>query len=156
MLSIKRKNKFGKTNMMELKFMTVVNVSVTLVFFFLSIYELIVIAIKALGHDSFQAINELKFEELVAPSITLCPGPAFKRAGPFLGEQEFTDNKYTWEEIFHPKTLATMKNESLFKIKETYASYYGVCFTMQKLTPEKVSDYSFQIVVNNSIGKKCN
>ena len=89
----------------------------------------------------------------MAPSITLCPGPAFKRAGPFLGEQEFTDNKYTWEEIFHPKTLATMKNESLFRIKETYASYYGVCFTMQKLTPEKVSDYSFQIVVNNSIGK---
>ena len=91
--------------MMALKFLTIVNASVTLVFFCLSIYELIVIAIKALGHDSFQAINELKFEELVAPSITLCPGPAFKRAGPFLGEQEFTDNKYTWEEIFHPKTL---------------------------------------------------
>ena len=62
-------------------------------------------------------------------------------------------NKYNWEDIFHPKTLETLRNESLFKIKETYSSYYGLCFTLQKLTPEKVADYSFQIVVNDTTGK---
>ena len=138
---------------MEVTFITSIKIVVTFVFFCLSIYELVNIVIKALGQDSFQAINELKFNQLLAPSITLCPGPAFKAAGPFLGEKMFLDNKYTWDEIFHPKTLAVMRNESLFKIKETYASYYGVCFTMQKLTPEKISDYSFQIVVNNTIGE---
>ena len=138
---------------MELKFMTIVKVVVTLVFFSLSIYELIIISIKAMGQDSFQAINELKFEKLLAPTITFCPGPAWKSAGPFLSEEMFLENKYTWEEIFHPKTLATLRNQSLYNIKDTYSSYYGGCFTIQKLTPEKVSDYSFQIVLNNTIGE---
>ena len=138
---------------MELNFMNVVKGVVTLAFFGLVCYQMVTIAIKALRQDSFQAINELKFKELVPPSITLCPAPAWKSAGPFLSEEMFLENKYTWEEIFHPQTLSTLKNQSLFVIKETYAYYYGGCFTIQKLTPEKVSDYSFQIVLNNTIGK---
>ena len=66
-------------------------------------------------------------------------------------QENFWNNTYSWEEIFHPQTLKVLKNESLYNVTQTYASYYGLCFTMQKLTPERVSDYSFQIVVNNTV-----
>ena len=115
------------------------------------IKELIVIAKKAVGSDSFQAVNQLVFEELMAPIITLCPGPAWKSPGPFLSEEKFLENTFSWEEIFHPQTLTLLRNEALFEIRETYSSYYGMCFTFRKLTPEKVADYSFQVVVNESL-----
>ena len=79
-------------------------------------------------------------------------GTAWKASGPFLNEEHFKKSTYSEEEIFHPKTLEALRNESLFIFKQQYASYYGLCFVMQKLTPEKISDYSFQVVVNGSIG----
>mgnify|MGYP007023058769 CR=1 FL=1 len=91
------------------------------------------------------------FDKLLSPSITFCPAPAWKSPGPFKNSGEFSNNTYSWEEIFHPQTLKVLKNESLYNVTQTYASYYGLCFTMQKLTPERVSDYSFQIVVNNTV-----
>ena len=117
-------------------------------------YEFSIIAKHAVSKESFQTVNKIKFERLKAPSITFCAGKAWKNPGPFLSESDYLKNIYTWEELFHPKTLESLRNESLYKIKETYASYYGLCFTMQKLTLEKVSDYSFQIVVNRSMGKQ--
>ena len=130
----------------------VLRITITFTLFVVFIYELTMIAIKAIARESFQAINELKFERLPAPLITLCPGTAWKSAGPFLSKEEFPKNTYKWEDLFHPKTLEVLRNETLFKVKETYASYYGLCYTVRKLNPEKVSDYSFQIVVNDTLG----
>ena len=85
------------------------------------------------------------------PVITLCPGPAWKASGPFKNSEEFKQKTYSWEEVFHPKTLKALQNQSLFTISQTYASYYGLCFTLEKLTEEEVADYSFQIVVINTM-----
>ena len=63
------------------------------------------------------------------------------------------DNKFTWEEIFHPVTLGKIRNREFYYTKETYAAYYGICFTVQKRTPERIADYSFQFALNSSIGK---
>ena len=124
---------------------------VTAVLTFLSIREMEHIFNKLLNEDSYLKINELAFDKLLSPSITFCPAPAWKSPGPFKNSGEFSNNTYSWEEIFHPQTLKVLKNESLYNVTQTYASYYGLCFTMQKLTPERVSDYSFQIVVNNTV-----
>ena len=114
-------------------------------------FELIKVIIKGINQDSYQLINHLEFDYLKPPSITLCPGQAWKASGPFLNEYQFKNSTYSMEEIFHPLTLNALQNKSLFIVKEQYASYYGLCFTMEKLTPEHVSDYSFQIVVNASM-----
>ena len=113
--------------------------------------EIYIVLKKVIAQETFQSINELSFDELLSPTLTLCPGPAWKAPGPFVNEEQFARSTYSKEEIFHPKTLEAFKNESLFIFKEQYASYYGLCFVIQKLTPEKVSDYSFQIVVNDTI-----
>ena len=47
--------------------------------------------------------------------------------------------------------MEALRNHSLFTFKSQYSSYYGLCYTLQKLAPEQVSDYSFQIVVNKSM-----
>ena len=113
--------------------------------------ELIQVFKKFIRQDSYQMINELHYETLLAPVITFCPATAWKKIGPFRNNQEFEESTYTWDEIFHPDTLAVLRNESLYNIKVQYASYYGLCFVLQKLKPEKVSDYSFQIVVNDTL-----
>lgn len=117
----------------------------------LFLLELIAIARKSIGKESFRTVSELHFETLLPPSITLCTGPAWKKSGPFLSQKAFENSTYTWDEIFHPITLTALRNESLFKIQTQYASYYGLCFVIQKLNPEKVSDYSFQIVVTDKM-----
>ena len=124
---------------------------VTAVLTFLSIREMEHIFNKLLNEDSYLKINELVFDKLLSPSITFCQAPGWKSPGPFKNSGEFSNNTYSWEEIFHPQSLKVLKNESLYNITQTYASYYGLCFTMQKLTPERVSDHSFQIVVNNTV-----
>ena len=47
---------------------------VTLICLSLCIHEFITIVNKSIRGDSFQSINELHFEELLAPVLTLCPG----------------------------------------------------------------------------------
>lgn len=122
-----------------------IRVLVRLIFLAIWVYEFVHIIDKVIGKDSFQAITDLNHEKLRAPTITLCPGLAWKSPGPFLGPDDFLQKTFTWSEIFHPKTLKVLKNESLFHIEETYSSYNGLCFTLQKLAPEKISDYSFQV-----------
>ena len=117
----------------------------------LCIWECVIVANKAISKDSFQIINELRFDKLIPPTITICPGEAWKVPGPFINDEQFMNSIYSPEEIFHPKTLRALRNESLFVFKQQYSSYYGMCFVLQKLTAEKISDYSFQIVINNSM-----
>ena len=138
-----------------MKLLQVLDFIITSLLFSLFFYELIGIA-KKFQKDSFQFINELNFEEIMPPTITFCPAPAYKTPGPFLSEQEFIKNKFTLEELFHPLVLEKFRNESLFTVKETYAAYYGICYTIKKLTAEQLSDYSFQFVLNNTIGKLIN
>ena len=100
----------------------------------LCLYEFSHITIKTIQGDSFQSINELHFEELYAPVLTLCPAVAWKKPAPFINSfTEFQNATFSWEEIFHPETLKILRNKSRFHILETYSSYYGLCFTMQKL-----------------------
>ena len=69
-----------------------------------------------------------------------------------MSEKEFLENKFSLEDMFHPLVLEKFRNDTLFKVKETFASYYGICYTIKKLTKERVADYSFQFVLNNSMG----
>ena len=141
-----------KSRMSNSKTLQVIGYLVGLVLLGFCIKEFVTIVKKTLGKDSFKAIKEIGFETLQAPTITLCPGPGWKSPGPFLTQEDFEKNTFAWEEVFHPKTLQILRNDSLFQLEETFAYYYGICFTMKKLTPEKVSDYSFQFVLNKSIG----
>ena len=108
--------------------LTIVKVLVAAIGLAASLKELIVIAKKLASGDSFQAINQWSYEELMPPVITLCPSPAWKRPGPFLSDEEFLNSTYAWAEIFHPQTLTQLQNKTLFEIKHTYASYYGRVF----------------------------
>ena len=76
--------------------------------------------------------------------------PAFLKTGGWLGLtlKHFEKSTYAAEEIYHPDILKMLRNESAFTFKKQYSLYYGLCYTLQKLAPEMVSDYSFQIVVN--------
>ena len=115
-------------------------------------WEMIIIMTKAIKKESFQAANEIKFEQLFPPVITLCPGEAWKSSGPFKNDEHFDRSTFKAEEIFHPKTLEMLRqNENRFLFKEQYATYYGLCFVIQKLTSEKISDYSTVIAVNNTM-----
>jgi hypothetical protein len=135
-----------------MKSLQVINVVITSILFSLFLYELIVI-IKKFQKDSFAVVNVHNFEEILPPTITFCPAPAYKVPGPFLSKNDFSKNKFTLEELFHPIVLEKLRNESLFEVKETYAAYYGICYTIKKLTAEKISDYSLQYPLNNTIGK---
>ena len=112
---------------------------------------MVLIITKAIKKESFQAANEIKYDTLFPPVITFCPGEAWKSSGPFLNDEEFDRSTFKKEEIFHPKTLELLQNDNLFVFKEQYATYYGLCFVIQKLTAEKISDYSTQLVVNNTM-----
>ena len=68
-------------------------------------------------------------------SYPYSPGPAWKLSGPFLNEDHFKNSTYSLEEVFHPLTLKALRNDSLFILKEQYASYYGLCYVIQKITP---------------------
>jgi hypothetical protein len=135
-----------------MKLLQVIDVVITSILFSLFLYEFIVI-VKKFQKDSFSVVNVHNFEEILPPLITFCPAPAYKVPGPFLSENDFLKNKFTLEELFHPMVLEKLRNQSLFKVKETYAAYYGICYTIQKLTAEKISDYSLQYPLNNTIGK---
>ena len=98
-----------------MKLLEVVNFFITATLFSLFTYEFIIV-IRKFRKDSFQFINENKFEELMPPTITFCPAPAYKKPGPFLSEKEFIENKFTLEELFHPLVLEKLRDESLFKV----------------------------------------
>ena len=68
-----------------------------------------------------------------------------------MNEEVFKKSTFSEEEVFHPKTLEVLRNESLFIFKQQYSSYYGLCYVLQMLTPVKISDYSFQVVINKSL-----
>ena len=95
-----------------MKLLDVVNFFITAVLFSLFTYEII----RKFHRDSFQFINENRFEELMPPTIIFCPAPAHKKPGPFLSEKEFIENKFTLEELFHPLVLEKLRNELLFKV----------------------------------------
>ena len=65
------------------------NYILTLILAAFSINELIKVLIKVMNEDSFQKVNENQFERLLSPSITLCPGPAWKKSGPFRNPEDF-------------------------------------------------------------------
>lgn len=131
----------------------IISFILTLILLGLFINEFITIMKKAVLY-TFEALNVYNNEEMLAPTITLCPGPGWKSNGPFLNPDHLKRSAFSWEEVFHPLTLEALMNQSLFESRLTYTAYYGQCFTMTKLTPEKIADYSFQLVVNDSIGKK--
>ena len=42
-----------------------------------------------------------------------------------MNEEVFKKSTFSEEEIFHPKTLEVLRNESLFIFKQQYSSYYA-------------------------------
>ena len=108
-----------------------------LIFLWLTIKELIIIA-KKVNVDTYQASNDIFYEKLKPAAITLCPGNAYKKPEPFLSYEDFNNSIYHWDDIFHPSTLTALFNESMFKTQRTFSFYFGVCFTFQKL--QEVSD----------------
>jgi len=53
-----------------------------------------------------------------------------------LTTEAVKNNSFSAEDVFDPQFLKTLKNESLFWMKEFYSIYYGTCFTICSL--EKV------------------
>ena len=48
--------------------------------------------------------------------------------------------------------LEKLRNQSLFKVKETYAAYYGICYTIQKLKAEISQNIPHVIYVPDPLG----
>ena len=117
----------------------------------LCFYELQHVIFLALQKNSYLALSSLKFTTQKSPALTICPGLAWKIPPPFFSLKEFKNGYFTWEEIFHPKTLKDLRNKNKFNIKMTYSSYNGICFTLENLEPEK--DSAWNIALNNSMGK---
>ena len=90
------------------------------ILFICFISQMITITKHSLNYASFQAINEYQFDELLAPAITICPGPGWKSSNISINEEEFAKNKFSWEEIFHPDILEKYNDVKNFRIKETY------------------------------------
>ena len=72
-------------------------------------------------------------------------------SGPFLNDEHLKNSSYSPEEIFHPTSLKKLIDPSKYDFKQQYASYYGLCYVIQKLTPEGLSDYSSEIAINAQI-----
>ena len=106
---------------------------------------------KNISGESYQAVQSQFNEKLMPPVLTICPGPGFKSSGPFMNKEHLLNVSYSAEELFHPNTLTKLRNTSLYNFKEQYSSYYGLCYVMQKLTAEGISEFSFEIVVNDGI-----
>ena len=138
---------------------------------YLLIYDVIQ---KNISGESFTALLLQYHEKLMPPVLTICPGPGFKNSGtyyfdrltkeflnlpiklgPFLNREHLQNSSYSAEELFHPRTLKKLQNKSLYNFKEQYSSYYGLCFVIEKLAAEGVSDYSFEVVVNDEMDYNC-
>ena len=72
-----------------------------------------------------------------------------------MNREHLQNSSYSAEELFHPRTLKKLRNTTLYNFKEQYSSYYGLCFVIEKLTAEGVSDYSFEVVVNDEMDYNC-
>ena len=135
-----------------MKAVTILDYLFGVLFLGLAISEFGVILQKYISKDTFEAVNFSFYDKMLPPLITICPSLAWKSTNITFRNWNFSESIFTWEEIFHPKTLLSIRNESRFILSRAYTNYYGFCFTLQKLVPETVSDYSFQMVLNNSIG----
>ena len=110
---------------------------------------------KNLSGESYQAVQSQFNEKLLPPVLTICPGPGYKVLGPFMNKEQLLSSSYSAEELFHPKTLTRLRNTSLYNFKQQYSSYRGLCYVIQKLTAEGISEFSFEIVINDQIDYNC-
>ena len=63
--------------------------------------------------------------------MTFCPWPVYKKRGYYFQKDDFNDNTFDLEDIFHPVMLQFLKMESLYQIKTTWSVFYGKCFTLK-------------------------
>ena len=107
---------------------------------------------KNISGESFTALLLQYHEKLMPPVLTICPGPGFKNSGiyyfdrltkeflnlllklgPFLNREHLQNSSYSAEELFHPRTLKKLRNNSLYNFKEQYSSYYGFTVRLEWL-----------------------
>ena len=116
------------------------------------ITELVKVGMKTIQKETFLTTNKVTFHELLLPSITICPAPAWKKMGPFLQPNELEQSAFYAEEMFHPKTLMEVQDERIFQLSSTNTFYLGRCYTIKNIDAGLVPDGdSFKIMLNNSI-----
>ena len=86
-------------------------------------------------HDRLTGLSTIgsstkKHDKLHLPSVTFCPALAFKKEGPFFGEEEFNTNAFNLTDIFIAKTLDKIKNERKFQVREVRNILQGRCYTI--------------------------
>ena len=61
------------------------------------------------------------------PCITIRPTAAYKRHGFFYTKEDYEENTFKLEDIFHPETIERLNNTSLYTIENLNTLVYGKC-----------------------------
>ena len=88
----------------------------------------------------------------VLPCITIRPAAAYKKHGFFYTKQDYEENTFNLDDVFHPETVERLSNESLYTIDHLNTLVYGKCHKLcyknpvspqkgEQLVLKKQSDY---------------
>ena len=88
----------------------------------------------------------------VLPCITIRPAAASKKHGFFYTKQDYEENTFNLDDVFHPETVERLSNESLYTIDHLNTLVYGKCHKLcyknpvspqqgEQLVLKKQSDY---------------
>jgi hypothetical protein len=106
---------------------------------------------KFINEASYIVVNEVYYDKLSLPTITVCPGPSWKFPGISLTHKELKSQSYSMDEIFLNKTLEDLANDTIYKVTETFSVFSGLCYTIKKLINVPLADYYFTLAINNSM-----
>jgi hypothetical protein len=54
----------------------------------------------------------------------------YKKRGFHYSTKQFLENTFKLEDIFHSKSIAELRNSSLYSLKEVWSIYLGRCYTV--------------------------
>ena len=125
--------------------------SITLACFCIFGYQIFDIGEKFLKRSSFHVSNEHSHDKMTLPSLTICPALAWKSKDVIVNDTILESKRFSLQDMFSPETIKIITNQSLFFMKESYTTYNGMCYTIQKLNPVSAYDYSFVFMLNTTM-----
>ena len=65
-------------------------------------------------------------------------------------KEAYLKNTYKLEDIFHNRTITTLKNQTEYKVDQLYTRNFGMCYTIQKLAPVAIFEFSVNFGLNTN------
>ncbi len=99
------------------------------------VVQLVDIYLKYEAKTTIVVAEDISYEKLHLPVITVCPGPGWKTPGKPINYIQMAEKKFKLEEMFINKTVQELKNTSAYHIREIATVAFGYCYTIRKLDP---------------------